>query len=601
MSVINWQNGLAYKFTLRIGTSLVLLTVAASVVTSQAMDDCSLTGLLSFGLVLCLIMAGAMGYMTHCLLSRPLTTLVSAAKRISQGDYNHPLESGSDDEMGQLAKAIEQMRLSVSQTTRQLKESRQQFQTLFEQVPCYISVQDKDFKLVAVNSMFDRDFDARIGEYCYRCYKGVDHRCINCAVEKSFADGKVHSSEETVTHADGSKRYILNLTAPILDAKGDIIAVMEMGTDVTEIRHLEDELIKSEKKYRLFFNNDPNCIFVFDRENHEILDANERVFSDFGYGKEELMSRSFEELVEPADLDSFNAFLNGSGSFMPRLQMIAKSGRIIRVNLRASFGEHLGHEAVIASTADISDVLEAEEQLVQAAKMATLGEMSAGIAHELNQPLSVLATSARILTKQSKAENCDKSMIGEVAGEVAQQVERSTKIINHLREFGRKSEIERTRLDLLDPLKGVFQLMGQQLRVHNIKVELDAPESLPLVWGEQNRLEQVFINLVLNARDSIEEMRLARPALEGRICIQAGSDDASVWARISDNGVGIPESVQAKVFEPFFTTKEVGKGTGLGLSISYGIVRDYGGVIELQSQPGGGASFTLKLPQAEKA
>jgi histidine kinase len=147
----------------------------------------------------------------------------------------------------------------------------------------------------------------------------------------------------------------------------------------------------------------------------------------------------------------------------------------------------------------------------------------------------------------------------------------------------------------LDPIEGVFQLMGQQLRVHNIKVELDIPDKLPPVWGDANRLEQVFINLVLNARDSIEEKRLTRPC---KGCIQAGSADAGGKVkRISATTAwASPGSCpEPSIFEPFFTTKEVGKGTGLGLSISYGIVRD-SAAQSSESQPAG-ASFTLSLPR----
>ncbi len=598
MTAPNWRHKLAFKFTVWAGSALLVLTTAAAVAASHALEPYSVGQVLVYVLLFGLVITAILGSMTHILLNRPLNTLLGAAGRISHGDYDQPLDYKSNDEIGRLALAIEQIRLSVKEKTRALLESRQQYQTLFERVPCYISVQDRDFKLVAVNEMFERDFGAKIGEYCYSCYKGLEHKCINCAVEKSFVDAKVHSSEESVTDADGSKRHILNLTSPIFDAKGDIVAVMEMGTDITQVRRLEDELIRSEEKYRLFFNNDPNSIFVFDRANHEILDANHRALSAFGFSREELMGRSFNELLDPSERERFQSMLGNSGVLLPRLQMIAQDGGRRMVNLGTSFGEHMGRKAVIAAAADISEILQAEEQLVQAAKMATLGEMSAGIAHELNQPLTVLATSARILHKQAKRDQCQKDIVYEVADAVGEQVERATRIINHLREFGRKSKIEKTRMDLLAPVRGVFQLMGEQLRVHNIKVKLDVPQSLDPVWGDQNRLEQVFVNLVLNARDGIEELRQAKPDHEGLIYIQAGSEGDHVWVRISDNGAGMPESLQRRIFEPFFTTKEVGKGTGLGLSISFGIVRDYGGNIEVESRPGAGASFTVSLPRA---
>jgi C4-dicarboxylate-specific signal transduction histidine kinase len=271
------------------------------------------------------------------------------------------------------------------------------------------------------------------------------------------------------------------------------------------------------------------------------------------------------------------------------------------VNLRCAYGLYLGRPAVIAAAADITETLKTEQQLVQAAKMATLGEMSAGVAHELNQPLSVLATSGNILRKQVRGGRApDPEVVGQVAAELNDQVARATRIINHLREFGRKSEVERSRVDLAQPIQGVFQLLGQQCRVHDIEVELEVQEPLPLVWAEANRLEQVFINLVMNARDAIEERRAAGDHRPGSIRVAAGGEDGRVVVSISDNGQGVPPELKERIFEPFFTTKEVGKGTGLGLSISYGIVRDYGGSIEVDSRPGRGTTFRLSFPAAEE-
>jgi histidine kinase len=551
-----------------------------------------------------LIFAGLavlMAVITYFTLTRPLSTLVGAARRITQGDYNHPVSINTQDEIGALSQDFERMRLSIKDKTDALEESRRRFQTLFEQVPCYISVQDSDFKLVAFNSMFERDFGRKIGEYCYKAYKGRDSICPNCAVERTFRDGQIHTAEETVKGKDGRSIYFLNLAAPITDKDGEILAVMEMATDVTDLRRLESELRASEEKYRLFFNNDPNAIFVFDQHTFEILDANDRASSEYGYLKEQLIGRSFLELTEPADQKKVKDFLQAGGNILARVHQLRKEGGTFMVNMRASYGQYLDRMAVIVATADISETLKTEQHLVQAAKMATLGEMSAGVAHELNQPLTVLATSVNILNKQvQNGSGPDPEMIGQVAAELKSQVERATRIINHLREFGRKAEVERGKVDLTQPIEGVFQLLGQQLRVHDIEVELDLPENLPTVWGDANRFEQVFINLVMNSRDAIEEKRLSNGDLQGHIKVSAVQDADMVKVTFSDNGAGVPDDLTERIFEPFFTTKDVGKGTGLGLSISYGIVRDSGGVIEVTNNPGQGASFCLSFPAAQE-
>ena len=547
------------------------------------------------------VVSALLAVVSFFILTRPLSTMVGATRRITRGDYDHPLLVSSEDEIGALAEDFEKMRLSVKEKTDALEESRRRYQTLFEQVPCYISVQDNDFRLVALNKMFARDFGNQIGEYCFRAYKGRETKCPNCAVERSFNDGRVHTAEEEVLGKDGTTHYFLNLATPITDKSGDIVGVMEMATDVTDLRRLESELRYSEEKYRLFFNNDPNAIFVFDHQTCEILDANDRAVSEYGYEKSELVGRSFLEVTDPADQARVREFLERQGGVLPRVHQLRKDGGITIVNMRAAYGEHMGRRAVIAATADISETLKTEQQLVQAAKMATLGEMSAGVAHELNQPLSVIATAGNILAKYLRPDRVpDPEVLAQVAQELTDQVGRCSRIINHLREFGRKSEVERTKINLIDPIQGVFQLLGQQLRVHDIEVDADLPGNLPLVWGDANRLEQVFINLLMNARDAIEERRKSEPDLRGLITVRAADGDGRVLVTVSDNGPGVPDDLADRIFEPFFTTKEVGKGTGLGLSISYGIVRDYHGDISVAPRQGGGTSFTVSLPAAQE-
>jgi signal transduction histidine kinase len=144
----------------------------------------------------------------------------------------------------------------------------------------------------------------------------------------------------------------------------------------------------------------------------------------------------------------------------------------------------------------------------------------------------------------------------------------------------------------------VFTVLGQQLKLRQIKVNLELDEDLPLILGVSNRLEQVFINLVMNARDSIEAKRESGGYLEeeGVLAIRSYQEEGKVVAILRDTGIGMSESIRNRIFEPFFTTKEVGRGTGLGLSISYGIVKDYGGTIEVESEVGSGTTFKVIFP-----
>jgi len=181
-------------------------------------------------------------------------------------------------------------------------------------------------------------------------------------------------------------------------------------------------------------------------------------------------------------------------------------------------------------------------------------------------------------------------------------VDRATRIIDHMRQFARKSDLKLERIQLNDVLRRAFDIFSQQLKLRSIEVLWEVDPDLPKIDADPGRLEQVFINLLINARDAIEERwgpAEAGPGLK-RIVIGTRAVECSVACEICDTGVGVPAHMAERIFEPFFTTKQAGKGTGLGLSISYGIVKDCLGSIRVRPNPIGGACFVLEFPIPEK-
>ncbi len=401
----------------------------------------------------------------------------------------------------------------------------------------------------------------------------------------------------------GTKRVSAgDLTTPL-----EISSMSELGTLARSFDQMtqrlqisEQELKASEEKYRSLFDNDPNPILVFDRSTFQIIDANIRATEKYGYSREELLQMSFRDLGDPEDAEKIRSSVVEACIFLPKIRQRKKDGSIMHVDIHSCPREHLGEDVIIANIADISDSIQAEAQLIQASKMATLGEMSAGVAHELNQPLNAIRIGSDLLKKMvDRGESLEPDLAGKVSGEIGAQVERAANIINHLREFGRKSESEELeKVNINKPIKDVFTVLGQQLQLRQIKVNLDLDAHLPPVLGVRNRLEQVFINLVMNARDAIEEMLEGglQEKREGILTIRTYQEEGRVVAVVRDNGKGMPETVKEKIFEPFFTTKEVGRGTGLGLSISYGIIKDYEGTIEVESMAGSGTIFKITFP-----
>jgi len=184
-----------------------------------------------------------------------------------------------------------------------------------------------------------------------------------------------------------------------------------------------------------------------------------------------------------------------------------------------------------------------------------------------------------------------------MAKDIIDNVARASGVIKHVRDFARQSERDLKRLNINDPITDVFKVLGHQLSVHSIEKTLALGENLPRIRAEHNRLEQVFINLVTNAIDAMDEKasRTQEP-VQKMLTIKTFAENGYVVATVTDTGVGMSDDVMDKIFEPFFTTKDTGKGTGLGTSISFGIIKDYSGTIDVDSVEGEGSCFTIRFP-----
>jgi histidine kinase len=534
-------------------------------------------------------------------LKQPINRLIQGTRLISKGDYKAHIDIEPNSEVGQLALAINQMGKEIGEKQAALNRQMTEYQNLFETVPCYITVQDRNYRLVQYNKKFADKFDPQPGDFCYCAYKGRDEKCHLCPVERTFEDGLSHQSEESGLNKHGDLQHWLVKTSPIRNADGEIVAVMEMNLDITERKQLIEELEKSEKKYHEIFNNIPNPVFVLDADSLEILDGNDSIPSVYGFSPEEIKGKSFLETIPQQDRERLGIELR-SVPVINQVRQITKDQRIIYANIRISPSEYHGQKVLLVTTSDITKRLEAEQQLIQASKMATLGEMATGVAHELNQPLSVIKTASSFLMKKvRKKEPIAEDVLLTMAEEVDSHVDRASKIINHMREFGRKSELNLVKVQANQVIERSFEIFSQQLKVRGIEVEWNLESHLPEITADPDRLEQVLINLLINARDAIMD-RLEDSGQEPtakKIFLRSCSEADKVIIEVCDTGVGIPTAIKDKIFEPFFTTKEVGKGTGLGLSISYGIISDFGGKISAAANQPQGSCFVITLPRGE--
>ncbi len=388
----------------------------------------------------------------------------------------------------------------------------------------------------------------------------------------------------------------------LCDDNGRIDFISGAFLDITVRKMAEAALHDSEEKYRSLFDSGPNPIFVLDPNDMRIIDVNPAALDTYGFSKNELIGAAFSDLgsfeINNAELSPDTADQLRDICFIDqKARHFKKDGTPFYIRAKVCPIKYQDREALILAATDITEAIEKDAQLFQASKMTTLGEMSAGMAHELTQPLNAIQIGNDYLKlKIEKGQSITRQELVQVVTAVTDQVQRASEIIKRLREFGRKPDFQKEPVNINTTITDVLKIIGHQLSLNNIDVSCGLTDNLPLILANSNRLEQVLFNLVTNARDAIGQLRADAVNIGARtIVIETYTDSDEVVCSVADSGSGIPDKNRDKIFEPFFTTKEVGQGMGLGLAISYGIVRDYGGRILVNSAVGKGTRFEIRF------
>jgi two-component system NtrC family sensor kinase len=261
----------------------------------------------------------------------------------------------------------------------------------------------------------------------------------------------------------------------------------------------------------------------------------------------------------------------------------------LRCHFSPLFNENGKIDGVVISGRDVTELKRLEEQLIQAEKLAAMGQMLAGVAHELNNPLTAILGVTELLRESEGIQENTKRQL-ELTH---RQARRAARIVQNLLEFSRPAAPQKKPLEVNTLIERTLQLQDHSLRRNNIQVDFQPQSDLPPVIGDANQLIQVFLNLISNAEHAIREVRET-----GRIQIRIGRIGGHISVTVQDDGVGVAQEALPKLFDPFYTTKRPGGGTGLGLSICMSIVREHGGSIDVETLPAGGSAFTVYLPVA---
>jgi PAS domain S-box-containing protein len=376
----------------------------------------------------------------------------------------------------------------------------------------------------------------------------------------------------------------------------------ELQQEVVERRRIEGALRESRETARALLNAPLNVAALLD-DNGIVLDANDTLAADLGTTVKDLVGTHLwshfphDPVVEQRKRYAAEALKNGKPV---RFEDNRRQLWYDNVFFPVMDGDGVVNKVAILGC-DISKRKEAEQRrqeleikALAQAKLASLGEMATGIAHEINQPLSYIKVIYESTLMDIREQRLDEEEVADDCREALRQVHRISKIIEHMRIFGRTDLEDSERVYLPKVFDNAMIIFSERLRLANIEIRCEAEENLPAVSGNKNKLEQVFINLLQNSRDALAEKSGGIITIE--MCYEAEAGVVSIV--FGDNGAGIETAVKEKIFEPFFTTKEVGKGTGLGLAIVYGIVREHNGSVSCESEPGRGSRFLFKLPAA---
>src|SRR5467141_81829 len=479
-----------------------------------------------------------------------------------------------------------------------LRKSEARFTELFESLQEGIYIVTPDDRLVDVNPALARmlGYESK-EELLSRSFADLlpDEEQRRALREEVDSQPMVQGREITLTRKDGRPLVCLNTAGAVRDTNGRVVRYHGALMDITERREMERRLYQQQEFARRLIDSFPDLIFVVDSAGHYTF-ASPRVKDILGYDTEEtqdwdLGGRTHME-DRPALLTLFAEVVGGRQTFASlEVRVRNKQGewRRLRCHYSPLFTGAGKIDGVVISGRDVTELKRLEEQLIQAEKLAAVGQMLAGVAHELNNPLTAILGVTELLRERLGADDSTKRQL-ELTH---RQARRAARIVQNLLEFSRPASPQKRPLDLNNLLERTLQLQEHSLRRNNIKVDFHPPADLPSVIGDANQLIQVFLNLVTNAEQAIREVRDA-----GRIQIRAGRIGNQLTITVQDDGVGIRPEALPRIFDPFYTTKRPGGGTGLGLSICMSIIREHGGNIEAEVLPAGGSTFTVYLPAA---
>ena len=404
--------------------------------------------------------------------------------------------------------------------------------------------------------------------------------------------GGVRTREVRLRRKDGSIATFLDSSRAVWDASGNIIRYQGTLVDITEKRSMERQIAQQEEFRRRLLESFPDLILVVDVDERYTF-VSSRARDLLGYEPQDMLGKKISDLEDhsPELASLYHGVISGQEALASAEYSARRRDGAWRT-MRASGSQLVDEDGkvsgVIISVRDITIERKLEQQVVQTERLAAMGAMIGGVAHELNNPLTSILGVSELLQDTETNEVARKQL-----AMLQQQARRAAEIVQNLTYFARPPAPGKSRINLLEIVDRTLNLHAYSLRKNNITVDFLKEQGVPYALGDPHQLMQVFLNLIVNAEQAMREVRD-----KGTLRIRLGRADNTVWVSFHDDGPGIPKENLPNIFDPFYTTKRPGRGTGLGLSICKSVLKEHSGSVEAANSPEGGAMFTVTLPMA---
>jgi PAS domain S-box-containing protein len=464
------------------------------------------------------------------------------------------------------------------------------YQQYFEALPCYLTVQDRDLRIVEANRRFQKDFGEFEGRFCYQVYKHRSEKCEVCPVERTFRDGQSHGSEEQVKCLDGRDVSVIVYTTPIRNENGEITSVLEMSTDITEIKILQQRLKESQARYRQIFEEVPCYISIQDQDLN-IIEANRKFKEDFGNRLGCKCYEVYKHRCEECFPCPVQATFRDGNVHQSEEIVTSKNGEqtnvvVYTTPVRVADGEI---KSVMEMGANITQIRQLQSQLT------SMGLLIGSISHGIKGLLNSLDGGIYIVNTGLEKNNRERVSRGWEM--VQRNISRIRSMVLDLLYYAKDREPDWEPITAIDTIEEISGIIEPKAKEFGIDFRRCFDRDAGSFEGDKKAIRSLLVNLLEN---SLDACRVDKKKESHRINVNLAGSCDHVLFEIADDGIGMDQETREKAFSLFFSSKGTG-GTGLGLFISNKIALAHGGNIQMESEPDKGTRFLVSIPRKRPA